>query len=128
MTDPITAVTTALSLSKQLLGFAVAVKDANAKLAIAEIQVQLAEIKTRLAELIDENNQLKQDLKAATSTIPEVVIKEGLYYTPDGDGPFCTACYDTKKQLVRLSELGAAFHVIARWKCNVCNGKYGGKQ
>lgn len=127
MADPITAVTAAIGLTKQLLGLAVAAKDADAKLAIAELQVQLAEIKTRLAELIDENNNIKQELKAATSDIAEVVFKDGLYYKPDGDGPFCTACYDSKKALVRVSERGAAFHAIARWKCNVCGGKYGGQ-
>jgi len=127
MPDVITTVTAAINLTKQLLGLAVVAKDANAKLVIADLQVQLAELKTRLAELIDENNQLKQEIRRSAATETAVVLKEGLYYTPDGDGPFCTACYDSKKQMIRVSEMGAAFHDIARWRCNVCKATYGGK-
>lgn len=119
-------VTTAINLSKQLLGFAVVAKDASAKLVIADLQVQLAELKTRLAELIDENNQLKQEVKKVATNVAEVSLKEGLYFTSNGDGPYCTACYDSKKQLIRVREMGAAFHAIARWRCNVCKAHYGG--
>lgn len=126
MADVMTTVTAAINLTKQLLGLAVVAKDANAKLAIADLQVQLAELKTRLAELIDENNQLKQELRKASATETAVVLKEGLYFTPNGDGPYCTACYDSKKQMIRVAEMGSAFHAIARWRCNVCKATYGG--
>ena len=126
MADVITTVTAAINLTKQLLGLAVVAKDANAKLVIADLQVQLAELKTRLAELIEENNQLKQEIRKVSATETDVVLKKGMYFTQDGDGPFCTACYDSKKQMIRVSEMGAAFHPIARWRCNVCNATYGG--
>lgn len=126
MTDAITAVTAAINLSKQLYSLAVVAKDAEAKHMIADLNLQLAELKLKLAELTEENNDLKQQLKRATTTTPEVVCRDGLYFKPDGDGPFCTACYDSKKQLIRVSEYEASFHEIARWHCNVCKGSYGG--
>jgi hypothetical protein len=127
MTDIPNAIAGAISLTKKLLSLAAVANDATAKLAIADLQVQLAELKTHLAELIDENSQLKQELKAFKSAGVEVVVKDGLYYKPDGDGPFCTACYDSGKTLSRITELGAAFRPIARWRCNVCKATYGGK-
>ena len=127
MVDVVAAVTGAISLTKQLLELAVASKDAKAKLVIADLQVQLAEIKTRLAELIDDNTRLKGELKNATTTGAEVVLKDELYYAPDGDGPFCTACYDSTKKLIRVTKLGPMFRAHGRWRCNVCSAKYGAR-
>ena len=128
MVDVIAAVTGAIGLTKQLLELTTVAKDAKAKLVIADLQIQLAELKTKLAELIDENAQLKQEIKKATSIVAEVTLKDGLYYKADGDGPFCTACYDSKKQLIRVTELASVFQQIGRWRCNVCTAKYGGRQ
>lgn len=127
MTDVISTVTTAISLTKQLLGLAVVAKDANAKLVIADLQLQLAELKTRLAELIDENNQLKTEIKKSSTSETEVIIKDGVYYKPNGDGPFCTACYDSNRKMIRVTELGEVFHDIGKWQCNVCGATFGGR-
>jgi len=54
MADIITAVTGAIALTKQLVGLASVAKDAEAKLVVADLQIQLAELKTKLAELIEE--------------------------------------------------------------------------
>lgn len=126
MSDALAGVTAALNLTHQLLRLAVVAKDAEAKLVIADLQIQLAELKTRLAELLEENAKLRQDAKTALTAKTEMIMKDGLYFKQDGDGPFCTACHDSKNQVIRVSELPKAFHMIAHWKCNVCGAKYGG--
>lgn len=57
----------------------------------------------------------------------EVVVRQGVYWTTDGDGPFCTACYDTTQRRIRLTELTGHFTAFGKWKCNVCKANYGGK-
>lgn len=124
MNEVITTVTAAIGLTKQLVEFSSITKDAHAKLVIADLQIQLAEIKMKLAELIDENTSLRASLKSATSSVKEVEFRDGLYFTPDNDGPFCTACYDSKGKLMRVTKLGEAFHDLAHWSCGVCKATY----
>jgi hypothetical protein len=124
MNEVIVAVSSAIGLTKQLVDLSEIAKSAQAKLIIADLQVQLAEVKMKLAELIEENTTLKKSLNTAISTTKEVIHKNGLYFTPDNDGPFCTACYDSKNKFVRVVELSSAFHVIAKYKCPVCEATY----
>jgi hypothetical protein len=144
-------VTTALDLTKELVDLAGATKDAEAKL-IADLQVQLAELSVRLDELIEENTQLKEQLKQAASTEStrrarlselikentqikeqlkqaentqiELIVKDGLYYRADGDGPYCKSCYDSAQKLVRLSEMPHTFRSFGNWHCSVCESHY----
>ena len=72
--------------------------------------------------------KLKSALSQKTEGKPKLKIEGDLYYTEDGDGPFCTACFDSKDKLVRVSPMGTQFHVIAKFRCNVCKGHYHGSQ
>ena len=125
MVDVIATVTGAIGLTKQLFELATVAKDAKAKLVVADLQIQLAELKTKLAELIDENTQLKQEVKKATSNVAEVTLKDGFYFKTDGDGRFCTTCYDSKKQLIRVSALTGPLTALGKWRCGVCKGHFG---
>ena len=124
MNEIISTVSSAIGLTKQLVDISEIIKNSEAKLIIADLQIQLAEVKMQLAELIDENRNLKKSLQDAVSAKQEVTLKDGLYYTHDGDGPFCTACYDSENKLVRVADLSPAFHEIAKSRCPVCKAKY----
>lgn len=117
----------AIKLVRQLYELSAVAEDPKAKLAVAELQMELAELKTKIADLINENTQLKKDLEWATSTSVEMVLKDDVYYKPSGDGPFCTTCYDSKRQLIRLTEMSKLFREVGRWNCNACKAKYGGE-
>ena len=114
----------AIGMVRQVVDLADAVKNAEIKAAAAETLVQLAEVKMRLAELIDENAQLKAQLKAKDDK-PTVKVKDDAYYTTEGDGPFCTACYDAHGKLSRVSAAPRLFKSIARWICPVCKAHFG---
>lgn len=124
MTDVISYVSNALTICKQLLELSEAHKDATSKLLIAELNVQLAGVKMQLAELMTENAELRQELLKKAEPALKLTVRDGMYFKEDGDGPFCTACYDTKKQLVRVPETADAMHMICRWRCNVCKAHY----
>ena len=125
MPDVVAAITTAISLTRQLVEIADATKDAKSKLLIAELSVQLAEVKMRLADLIEENTNLKTQLKRAQSSESEVALKDGVYYSVSGDGPYCTACYDDKKKLIRVTEFEEGFRHFGRFNCPVCDAFLG---
>jgi hypothetical protein len=95
---------------------------------IGELSLELAETQVRLSGHIRENDELKEqvlnlqkeveDLKNPDATL---AIKDGLYYTSEGDGPFCTCCYDSDQEIIRLSALGeSGLH-----ECPKCKYKYG---
>jgi len=47
--------------------------------------------------------------QAPPPALADVVVMSGVYWKQDGDGPFCTACYDTNEKLIRLSEFSDSF-------------------
>ena len=126
MADPVLMMTGAISLTKQLLDLASLSKDATAKGIIADLQIQLADLKIRFADLMNENQLLKVSLKAAESGGQDLIFKDDLYFKPNDDGPFCTACFDTDKKLVRVTEQKGPQSLFFKYQCNVCGGHYGG--
>ena len=125
MPEVFTAITTAISLSRQLLELANAAKDAQTRLLIAELTLQLAEVKLRLAELLDENIQLKVEIDRAKKSHADVVVKNGLYYSHTDDGPYCTGCFDNEKKLIRLAEVSEDFRAFGNFKCPICKTDFG---
>ena len=119
--------TGAVALARQILDLSAVAKDTKAKEMVGELRLQLAELKIKLADLIEENDQLKREARKAQTT-PVVTIKDGLYYKVDGDGPFCTTCYDSSRTLIRLAERPQnTWRMLGRWRCGVCNSLFGGK-
>lgn len=126
MPDVVTAIGAAITLTRQLLDLADATKDAKSKLLIADLTFQLAEVKRRLAELIDENTHFKTELETAKKSHADVDFKDGLYFLRSGDGPFCTACFDRDKKLIRPTALPETLHSQGKFKCPECQTLFGG--
>jgi hypothetical protein len=122
--DVIAAVTGAVALAKQILDLSAVSKDSQAKAMVGDLRLQLAELKIKLADLIEENDQLKRDAKKAQAA-PAMTVKDGMYYKPDGDGPFCTTCHDSSGKLIRLVPLMTGITRIGKWHCGVCKTPYG---
>jgi hypothetical protein len=95
---------------------------------IGDLKIQLGETQIRVSDYIRENGELKEQVatlqkKIETLENPDskLIIKDGLYYTSEGDGPFCTCCYDSDQKIIRLSALGeSGLH-----ECPKCKYKYG---
>jgi regulator of replication initiation timing len=125
----------AIGAVKQLLALKGIKDNAEAMLAISTLQVQLAEVQDRLANMLNENRELrgevdrlKGELADAKNPKVEVEFKEGVYYKPNGDGPYCPTCYDTKKQMVRVGEAPSFVQDdYGRWHCGACDNYFGKK-
>lgn len=133
----LTAGRSAIDSLKMLSQYANEVKDVQKRgefmRIIGESSVELAETQIRLAEQMRVNDELKEEIKALKNELeniqnPEMqfVWKGGLYYREDGDGPFCTACYDSDRKSIRVSEAPSMVRSIGshRYRCNVCKAVY----
>jgi hypothetical protein len=78
--DIIGGITGAINLVKQMLKVAEKVKNAELMNSMADLQIELAKVKSQVAELLEENQQLKVVAKKETEK-PQVVLKDGMYYT-----------------------------------------------
>ena len=94
----------------------------NCKALVSSLHMQHAELMRSLYSLSDENQRLQEQIKRFENA-PNVELRNGHYYTQN-DGPFCTACFDTKRQLIRLSSLPENLTDMANFLCNVCNAQY----
>lgn len=131
MNDVLSSVGHAINLAKRLREISKNIEDAEFKNILADLNLELADTKLALASVMEENAQLKLELTqfkhSQGSGRGELVFKEFAYYTQDGDGPFCSACYETKKQQIRLSKVTGAFTTFGHSKCPSCDEYYGGK-
>lgn len=113
------AATTAI---KTIAAFASVMKDAEAKNAVADLLVQMAHLKVQVAELIEDNLSLRQQIKSAEQ--PGLTFRNGFYFSENGDGPFCTGCYDKERKTARLTKLEGGIARLKQWQCPVCQMYY----
>jgi hypothetical protein len=90
---------------------------------------ELAEIQKGAALLIQENFEQKNEicrLKALTADESGLVIKNNVYYNPDGDGPFCPVCKDLRGKRIRLRRDSSDEDSIVLHVCRVCGNSFSG--
>lgn len=121
---------------KTLAAYANEVKDISKRgefmRIIGELSLELADVQIKLSEAIRENNGLKQRISALEKEVEDLknpdtklIVKNGLYYTSENEGPFCTGCYDGDRKTIRLTKLSGEFRELGEYQCPVCNHIYG---
>jgi hypothetical protein len=121
---------------KSLAQYADEVKDVSKRgefmRIIGELSLELAETQIKLSGHIRENDELKEQLVTIQKKVEilenpnsTLTIKDGVYYNSENDGPFCTGCYDSKKKIIRLSELPSVMRVLGKYGCPICKINYG---
>jgi hypothetical protein len=98
-----------------------------AKRTDGNLQAALGSVCTQIKNAIKHCGFASHQIAKPLSQSSAVIVKAGVYYTQNGDGPFCTACYDTGGKLIRLTAFSGHFTVFGRWTCNVCKAHYSGK-
>ena len=132
----ITASKAAIDGLKVLSSYANEVKDVSKRgefmRIIGELSLELAETQMRLAENLRDTDDLRNQVKGLQKEIEslknpdtKLVFKEGLYYTSDDDGPFCTRCYDNNQKAIRVTEQPPMMHTLGKYICPECKNKYG---
>ncbi|WP_445634502.1 hypothetical protein NSTC745_06326 [Nostoc sp. DSM 114161] len=128
----ITAGKAALDGVKLLNQYAEEIKDTQKRgefmRIIGQLSIELAETQMKLAEQIQENIDNKQKIKLLEEEIEKlkdpankVILKAGLYYKENGDGGYCTGCYDNNKKLIRVAETPGG---LKMYQCPVCKCIY----
>ena len=121
MEDVLKSVTAAIGLAKQLVGLVGKTKDAEIKMVVADLSIELAQVKMQLAELMNENTTLKQRLSLAKGGGPQLEYRDGLYFDSDGGGPFCPGCYDGSRKAIRLTKQDSVWVTFGEYKCPHCD-------
>lgn len=88
-----------------------------------EIRIKLTEVINECYNLSMENIKLKdeiKDLKDKLETKESLKFKDGAYWTKDGDGPFCSSCWDSDQKLIRTHKKPHILEMI----CPNCKNTY----
>ncbi|CAH7265607.1 hypothetical protein [Vibrio sp. 99K-1] len=130
MSDVLGSIGQAISLAKRLRDISKNIEDAEFKNLLADLNLELADTKLALADVIEQNSQLKLEINelknSQGSNLNKLEFRKFAYFSLDDDGPFCSACYETKNQQVRLSKVSGAFLRFGHHKCPSCKQYYGG--
>jgi regulator of replication initiation timing len=143
ITTAIRGVSSGIDAVKKLADLAVKTQNIELREGILNLREQLLEAKDALLDAKEQVSSYKQEntaLKTENEKLKEELEKgqekkfylsdDGLYYTEDAfnDGPFCTACYDSERKAIRVSETPVALQALGKYKCPVCKAPYSGKR
>jgi len=130
MSDVVMAIQSAIEIVGKLRTLSKKIEDAEFKMLLANLSGELADAKLEVANLKMELAKVKEQFQQQTELLErqetgKPTLCEGAYQFPDDPGFFCTACYDTKKQRVRVSALSGPFATFGKWECPACKAVLG---
>jgi urease gamma subunit len=106
MIDILAGINTAVDIAAKLKNMGKKKPAGEAEKLISEMNVELAKTKNNIADLLNENRQLKDELRELKNIEQSpLIFKKGAYYTDDGNGPFCPQCFDNNNKKIRLSKI-----------------------
>lgn len=94
---------------------------------VLSITPQKPAVYTRHIDKVLEESSKKVILN--NNVIPdELVLRGDCYLSKDGDGPFCTTCWDSDNKRIRLKEEMTDFQMITghKWTCPKCKTRHKG--
>ena len=128
--DLLPAIQQSIEIVGKLRALSKKVADAEFKMLLADLSSELADakleaanLKSEIAALKTENQALREVVERRQSASP--ILADNVYHFEGEQGNFCTACYDTKGQKVRVTALKGHFADLATWLCPSCNATYG---
>jgi hypothetical protein len=128
--DALSSLQHAIEIAGKLRALSKKVEDADFKMLLADLSSELADakleaanLKGEIARLADENRELAAKLKHRELSKPE--MDQGAYTFAGEKGHFCTACFDVRRERVRLTRLSPPFDTFGRWECPSCHAILG---
>lgn len=102
-------------------------KETEARELISALSQELVSAQKALAFIVTDNEYLKSenhDLRAQLAGEHGFDVRDNVYYTSNGDGPFCPFCYEEKATKMRLRSLESGTAGGAKYACRLCEKKY----
>jgi len=127
MKDLLDIIFSANKNSEKLQELEVIKGDADGRDISAALRGELEKIAAGVSLLIEENTVHKkeiQQLKAQIAGEKGFDVRDNVYYTPDGDGPFCPFCYERRRKKIRLRRVDSEDGSVVRHICRVCEGSF----
>ena len=123
--DVITGIQSALEITGKLRELSQKLQDADFSILLANLTSELANtkleaanLKMEIARLSTENQSLTDRLNTKETVRP--VFADGGYRFPGDDGLYCTGCFDSRGEKIRLGQSPIAFQSHGHWRCPVC--------
>jgi ATP-dependent helicase YprA (DUF1998 family) len=125
MPEILSTIQTSIEIVSKLRTLSKKIEDADFKMLLADLSNELADVKlevanlkSALADAKEENRKLTESAAIKANDVP--ILKDGAYAFENQEGLFCTACYDTKQQKVRVTPLTGHFTSFGKWRCPSC--------
>jgi hypothetical protein len=129
--DVLSSLQHAIEIAGKLRAHSKKVEDADFKMLLAELSIELADakleaahLKGEIARLTEDNRELTEKLKHRELSKPD--MDQGAYTFAGEKGHFCTACFDVRRERVRVTRLSPPFDTFGRWECPSCHAILGG--
>jgi len=127
MKDLLNIIASANKNSEKLQELEVIKGDADGRDISAVLRGELEKIAAGVSLLIEENSVQKKEigqLKAQIAGEKGFDVRHNVYYTPDGDGPFCPFCYERRRKKIRLRKEASEDGSVVCHICRVCEGSF----
>ena len=118
------------SVSRKLQDLAkleVVQKGAESRELVSALSRELVTTQKALKVIVEDNSKLKSenhDLRAQLAGEHGFDVRDDVYYTSDGDGPFCPYCYENRARKVRLRSLEPGSEGDPKYACRFCENRY----
>lgn len=128
--NPLDAIDQVWTAIKKLQELSSKVKEANIRMAIADLMEKAANLKMEIASLKEENLALKKKLEGQDDWKQ---IEQGLSFAhgvcyqhkkPGENGPFCGRCAQMEHKLIYLGDMPRVVQDMYRYSCPNCKAKY----
>jgi hypothetical protein len=130
MPDIVTTIQSAIEIVGKLRALSKKIEDAEFKMLLADLSGELADAKLEVANLKMELAEVKERLREKAEELAQrdadkPTLSEGAYQFSGDSGFFCTACFDTMRRRVRVTNLPAPFEDMGKWQCPSCKAVLG---
>lgn len=127
MKDLLHIIFSAIEHSQKLHKLELISGDCEAMDIVTALKSELEEIQDKTKLLIKENAVQKKEIQQFMANIAGkhgLDVKYNVYYTPDGDGPFCPFCYENRSKKIRLRRDKSGDDLTVLHACRVCEQSF----
>jgi regulator of replication initiation timing len=132
LANAVRTVSNGIDTLKKLTDLAIKSQNVELQEGILKLREQMLDLKESLLEAKEENSALLEENKALQEKIKKLeegakeklTLRDGFYYTEEGEGPFCPACYTSKGEKGLVQPGPDVMRVLFKSQCTVCERRF----